>query len=184
MSYVGLDLSLTATGVYIINGINSSENLNVEIKTKPADFQHDIQRCDFIAGLIVDMLKTQKIDIIAMEDYFSGQQACSVIKLAILGTTVRLRLLENGFSFITFAPTQIKKFETGSGIAPKDNMLKSVFKKHGFDTNSNNVADACAIAYLGKAYYDYINNNKRDFLKYELDVLEKINKEREFLKPY
>ena len=67
---------------------------------------------------------------------------------------------------MAFAPTQVKKFETGSGVAPKDNMLKSVFKKHGFDTTSNNVADACAIAYLGKGYYEWMNG-RRDFLKYE-----------------
>lgn len=118
-----------------------------------------------------------------MEDYFSGQQPNSVIKLAILGTIVRCRLLDNGYRYMAFAPTQVKKFETGSGTSPKDNMLKSVFKKHGFDTNSNNVADACAIAYLGKGYYEWLNG-RRDFLKYEVEVLKKVEKERKITNPY
>ena len=118
-----------------------------------------------------------------MEDFFSGQQAMSVIKLAILGSIVRYRLLNAGYSYLAFAPTQIKKFETGSGNAPKDNMLKSVFKKHNFDTNSNNIADACAAAYLGKAYSEY-KQGKNDFAKYELEVLKKVEKERKIITPY
>lgn len=119
-----------------------------------------------------------------MEDYFSGRQPGSVISLAVLGTMVRLRLMESGYEFMTFAPTQIKKFETGKGIAPKDTMIKSVFKKHGFDTNSNNIADACAIAFMGKGYYEYVNKINNDYTKYELEVLKKVAKERQITKPY
>lgn len=182
MICVGLDLSLSSTGLYIIN--TDKGDTNAEIKTKPADYLHDIHRCDAIANIIMSMIQSQsKIDMIALEDYFTGKQPGTVIKLAILGTIVRYHLLKNGFPFVAFAPTQIKKFETGSGISPKDNMLKSVFKKHGFDTSSNNVADACAIAHLGKAYFEY-TNNKRDFLKYELEVLDKINSSRVMEYPY
>lgn len=179
-NFLGLDLSLAATGFYLIF---DDKYMAFEINTKPSDFDTDIERADYIANCIINNIKGIKIDMIAIEDYFSGQQPQSVIKLAILGTMVRSRLLENGYSFMTFAPTQIKKFETGSGIAPKDNMLKSVFKKHDFDTNSNNVADACAIAYLGKGYYEWING-KKDFLKYEVEVLKKVVKERKITKPY
>lgn len=179
-NFLGLDLSLTATGFYLIH---DDKYMAFEINTKPSDFETDIERADHIANCIINNIKGMKIDFIAMEDYFSGAQPQSVIKLAILGTMVRSRLLDNGYCFMAFAPTQIKKFETGSGIAPKDNMLKSVFKKHGFDTTSNNVADACAIAYLGKGYYEWLNGSK-DFLKYELDVLKKISKERKIMKPY
>ena len=95
-----------------------------------------------------------------------------------------MRLLENGYSFLAFAPTQIKKFETGKGTAPKDTMIKSVFKKHGLDTNSNNIADACAIAFTGKGYYDYVNKNRTDYTQYELEVLKKVIKERNVTQPY
>ena len=179
-NFLGLGLSLSATGFFLIL---EDKYTAFEINTKPADFETDIERADHIAKCIINAIKGIKIDFIAIEDYFSGQQPSSVIKLAILGTVVRSRLLDEGYSFMAFAPTQIKKFETGSGIAPKDNMLKSVFKKHNFDTNSNNVADACAIAFLGKGYYEWMNG-KKDFLKYELEVLKKVTKERKVTRPY
>ena len=179
--YVGLDLSLTATGFYVIKSDGTNDFM--EIKTKPDDYPNEIARVDHIADVILEKIKNYHIGFIAMEDFFSGQQAMSVIKLAILGSIVRYRLLDAGYSYLAFAPTQIKKFETGSGNAPKDNMLKSVFKKHNFDTNSNNIADACATAYLGKAYSEY-KQGKKDFAKYELEVLKKVEKERKIITPY
>lgn len=182
MNFLGLDLSLTATGFYLIQ--DGKDAISKEIKTKPADFPHTIARADHIADEILNTIKGIKIDMIAMEDYFSGRQPGSVIQLAILGTMVRARLLDNGYSFLTIAPTQIKKFETGSGIAPKDTMIKAVFQHHGFDTNSNNIADACAIAYVGRAvyYYNYLGYN--DWTKCQIEVLKKIKKDREITAPY
>jgi len=182
MNFLGLDLSLTATGFYLIQ--DGKEAISKEIKTKPSDFPHTIARADYIANEILKSIKDVKIDMIAMEDYFSGRQPGSVIQLAILGTMVRVRLLDNGYSFLTLAPTQIKKFETGSGIAPKDTMIKAVFQHHQFDTNSNNIADACAIAHVGRAVYFYTKLGYKDWTKYQIEVLNKIKKDRELTVPY
>ena len=181
MNFLGLDLSLTATGFYLIKCGDTDEYF--EINTKPDDFPNDIERSDYIAHKIVDFIKDENITLIAMEDYFTGKQPQSVIKLATLGTVVRQRLLDNGYSYITFAVSQIKKFETGKGVAPKDNMLKSVYKRHGLDTASNNIADACAIAHVGRAYYEW-QAGRRDFLKYETEVLKKVVEDRELVHPY
>ena len=182
MNFVGLDLSLTATGFYVIKDGGVDEYF--EINTKPDDFADDIERSDYIANMIVEKLKgIGNVTFIALEDYFTGKQPQSVIKLATLGTVVRIRLMDNGYSFMPFVTSQIKKFETGSGVAPKDNMLKSVFKKHNLDTTSNNIADACAIAHIGRAYYEW-QAGRRDFLAYETEVLKKISKERKPINPY
>lgn len=182
MNFLGLDLSLSATGFYLIKEDGST--LGIEIDTKPADFTSDIERSDHIAKAILDRIADLGDNLfITLEDYFAGKQAMSVIKLATLGTMVRSRLLDAGHQYITFAPSQIKKFECGSGTAPKDTMLKSVFKKHGFDTTSNNIADACAMAYVGKAYYEW-QHGSRDFLQYEKDVLKKAVMERVIAQPY
>jgi crossover junction endodeoxyribonuclease RuvC len=181
MNFLGLDLSLTATGFYLIKEGGKDEYF--EINTKPEDFDNDIERADYIASKIVDSIKNENITFIAMEDYFTGKQPQSVIKLATLGTVVRMRLLDAGYSYMTFAVSQIKKFETGKGVAPKDNMLKSVYKRHNLDTASNNIADACAIAHVGRAYYEW-QAGRRDFLKYETEVLKKVEEDREQVKPY
>ena len=181
MSFLGLDLSLTSTGFYLIRDGGKDEYF--EIRTKPEDFADDIERSDYIASAIVDKIRGESITFIAMEDYFTGKQPQSVIKLATLGTVVRARLLDAGYSYMTFAVSQIKKFETGKGVAPKDNMLKSVFKKHGLDTASNNIADACAIAHVGRACYEW-QAGRRDFLSYETEVLKKVEKERKAVSPH
>lgn len=182
MNYLGLDLSLTATGFYLIREDGST--LAFEINTKPDNFATDIERADHIANAILSNIASLRGNLfITLEDYFTGKNPGSAIKLATLGTMVRYRLLKDGFSFIAIMPMQIKKFETGSGNAPKDNILKSVFKRHGFDTNSNNVADACAMAYTGKGIYEW-QNGKTDFTKTEKEVLKKIVKERAVTEPY
>lgn len=181
MNFLGLDLSFTATGFYLIK--EDGNNVSFEINTKPHEYPDDLSRSEHIAEYIISQIKDVPLEFIALEDYFAGQQASSVLKLAILGTVIRCVLLKHGYPYIAFSPTQIKKFETGSGIAPKDTMLKSVFKKHGFDTMSNNVADACAIAYMGKGYYEW-KQGKRDFLKYEAEVLKNAIKDRIIVYPY
>ena len=183
MGFLGLDLSLTSTGFYLIRGDEGKKDECCEICTKPDDFCDDIGRSDHIAQTIIDRIKNENITFIALEDYFTGKQPQSVIKLATLGTVVRIRLMDAGYTFMPFVTSQIKKFETGSGAAPKDNMLKSVLKKHGLDTSSNNIADACAIAHLGRAYYEWMAG-RRDFLSYETEVLKKISKERKPIQPY
>ena len=53
-------------------------------------------------------------------------------------------------------------------------MVKNVFKNHKFDTSSDNIADACAAAYLCKGYSEWLKNKRDDFLKYQLEVLKGI----------
>ncbi len=181
MNYLGLDLSLTATGFYLIREGGKDEYF--EINTKPEMFQDDIERSDYIARMILEKIKGVEISFIAVEDYFTGKQAQSVIKLATLGTVVRTRLLDAGYPYMAFAVAQIKKFESGAGNSPKDNMLKSVFKKHGLDTSSNNIADACAIAHIGKGYCEWMSG-RRDFLAYETEVMKKVAADKKPILPY
>jgi Holliday junction resolvasome RuvABC endonuclease subunit len=44
------------------------------------------------------------------------------------------------------APTQLKKFETGSGSASKDEVMRSVLARGNWDPNNDDEADACVAA--------------------------------------
>jgi hypothetical protein len=48
---------------------------------------------------------------------------------------------------------------------------------------TGSTADACAIAHIGRAYYEW-TAGRRDFLAYETEVLKKISKERKPIQPY
>ena len=168
MAFLGLDLSLSGTGFFLLK--DDGSNKNFEINTSADKFPNLVVRVKTIAERIVEEIKSENVQLVLMEDYYVGKFAFPVIGLAALGTIVRDRLLANGFRYIVATPGQIKKFETGSGTSQKGNMVKNVFKNHNFDTNSDNIADACAAAYLCRGYYIW-KQGSTDFLKYQIDVL-------------
>lgn len=168
MSFLGLDLSLSATGFFLLREDGSSKSF--EINTNPESFSSLIRRVQAISERIVTEIKNENVQLVLMEDYYVGKFAAPVIGLAALGTIVRDRLLANGYGYIVATPAQIKKFESGSGISKKGNMVKNVFKNHNFDTTSDNIADACSAAYFCKGYWEWLHG-KQDFLKYQIEVL-------------
>ena len=168
MAYLGLDLSLSSTGVFILRDDGTCRGF--EICTDPKRYPSLLRRCISIAEKIIEETKNENIDLTLMETYYVGQFAHSVISLAVLGTLVRDRLLASGYRYIEATPSQIKKFESGSGTSKKGNMVKCVFKNHSYDTASDNIADACAAAYLCRGYADWAQG-KTDFLQYQKEVL-------------
>ncbi|MBP5458654.1 MAG: crossover junction endodeoxyribonuclease RuvC [Clostridia bacterium] len=168
MGYLGLDLSLSSTGFFLLR--EDGTNKNFSIVTKPDQYTCLVKRAKAIAEKIIREIKDEDVSLVLMEDFFVGQHAHAVIGLAALGTMVRDRLSAAGYRYVTAEPSQIKKYETGKGTAKKDVMVKYVYKNHDFDTNCNDIADACAMAYLCKGYVEYLKGG-RDFFKYQLQVL-------------
>ena len=177
-TFLGLDLSLTGTGIFVLRGAIMRWR---EIATKPADFAHSLVRVEYIANEVVDYVNKFKPDFIVVEDYFTGRNPRAIIQLCELGTIVRYKLLKSGHPLLVVAPTQLKKFVLGKGSGPKELILKGVFKKWGVDVNSNNLADACTLAYLARAIYNEQHGIPQTLLKYEEDVVKKIMSTRQVL---
>lgn len=89
--------------------------------------------------------------LVLIEGYAFGAKGSAGISLGELGGIIRLSLYESAIPYIEIPPTQLKKFITGKGGAVKDIVLKEVFKRYGFDTDDNNVADAYSLMQLGRA---------------------------------
>lgn len=89
---------------------------------------------------------------VLIEGYANGAKFGREI-LGELGGVLRLALhYVIGSSRIrTVAPTALKKYTTGTGVASKDIMLLSVFQKWGISLTDNNLADAYAAARLAQA---------------------------------
>lgn len=185
--FVGMDLSFSSTGLFIVSD-DLKEKKEVELVTETKDFENDIIRIDYISERLIEDISKYKEDIklIVLEDYFSGRTINSQVglRLASLGTIVRYKLLKEGYTILTVAPAQNKKFVTGLGNSNKDQIQMFVLKKFNHESISNNTADACGLAHLGRAYNNFINNNCEKFLKYEIEVLKKIKQDRILLKPY
>jgi Holliday junction resolvasome RuvABC endonuclease subunit len=172
-SYVGLDMSLSGTGVCILTG----NEIKVEtIKTKPDDFSNDLERLKYIVAKVMERIPNTT-SMICMEDFFTpgnSAQIGSAIKLAMLGTTMRLALYDKGLPFWTIAPTQLKKWITGSGASQKSLIIMSVFKVYGREVKDDNQADSMVLAHIAKA----LDESSVGLPKYQLEALGKIKSDR------
>ena len=178
MITVGLDMSLTATGVCVLK--SGDVELHT-IKTKPKDFSNDLERIRHIVDETISYIPGD-IGLIAIEDFFTPsnpKQIGSAIRLIGLGMIIRYEMYGRELPFIIVAPTQLKKFVSGNGKFPKDQITKEVFKKWEVDASDNNQADACGLAYLASLIYKLkMSEDVSDNLKYEIKVAEKVYGER------
>jgi crossover junction endodeoxyribonuclease RuvC len=179
MIVVGLDMSLVATGVCIKR--DASVELHT-IKTKPKDFPNDLERLRHIVDETLALIPADGPDLICVEDFFTPSkphQIGSAIKLIGLGMILRDEMYQRKFPFIIVAPTQLKKFVSGHGRFPKDQITKEIFKKWKIDASDNNQADACGLGYLADVIYRLKTGaDVSDCRKYELDVAKKVLKGR------
>jgi crossover junction endodeoxyribonuclease RuvC len=137
MKYAGIDPSLTSTGISIFT---DAVNL-VEVKRIRPKKLRGPARLAFIRDEVLSFLKKNKVKMVCLEGYAFGSKFAGP-QLGELGGVLRLALYEEGIDFFILAPTGLKKYITGKGNASKDIVLKEVCKRWGFDTNSNDEADA------------------------------------------
>jgi len=126
---IGLDLSLTATGVAYPSG-------------RVATWRSKHRGCERLLELRDDVLAAaRRADLVVMEGYAFGrpQQAHY---LGELGGVVRLGLYEVGTPFVVVPPSVLKGYACGRGNAPKDEVLVSAVRRLGYEGADNNQADA------------------------------------------
>lgn len=170
MKIAGIDPSLTSTGMCVLDN-----NKFIAGKLIKPGKLRGMKRLSMIKENVLDMCKKHKVTTIGIEGYGFLTKGRG-FELGEVGGIIRLSLFEEGIPYASFAPTQIKKFTTGSGNAKKDHMLKAVYKRWKFDTDDDNLADAFAIAKLQYAICDVLNKKSRikNYLKYEQEVINKI----------
>lgn len=145
------DLSFTATGWAIWD---CTHQIASGVFKSNAG-QQPLERMVEISSTIVSMLDRAKFglvehDLVVLEGFAYGR-ANQAHQMGGLGYIVRLELQRRGLRYIEVAPSALKKFVSGSGNAAKDVMLKNVYKRFGFDTSDNNIADAVGLLYVGMA---------------------------------
>lgn len=152
--YIGIDPSLAATGIAAIDNNYLHNNKVVkfdEIQTKKTNGIDNIDRCDYISDRVIDFVSIypQAETFIMIEDYFVGSNKQTIIKLAELQTLIRYKLKQAGYNYFTIPPKTLKKEFCCNGNATKEEMIAQA-KVLCFDTSSDNIADAFALAYICK----------------------------------
>ncbi|WP_028392741.1 crossover junction endodeoxyribonuclease RuvC [Bacillus cihuensis] len=171
MRYVGIDPS-TKTGIAILYNKKSSlyneytEGVVDEITTNKTE---DIERFEDIAQKILMQLEPD--DLICIEGFSYGSRGQGVSTQYGVGWIIRYLLHFEGFKVIEIPPTSVKKFATGKGNVKKDAMVIPIYKRWGFEHDSDNVRDAYVLARIAEAINEDIETTA-----FQKDVLKKVNK--------
>ena len=149
MKYIGVDPSLTGTGLVCIDSEGVIENQDLIKTTASMIIEARLKLInEKVQSFISDSLKDKDIlAIVYIEGLSFGAKGNSVMELA--GLHYLLRVNFNSRSYIKYdviPPSNIKKFITGKGNAKKELMLLKVYKRWGVEFTDNNMADAFSLS--------------------------------------
>ncbi len=126
---VGIDLSLTATGVALDGTLSTWRTSAAE----PIE-----RRLASIRDLV--LVTVRHAEMVVIEDFVTRSPAAST--LGMVHGVVRVALVEACKPFALVPPATLKKYVTGKGNAKKDDMRMETFKRFGQDIEDNNQCDA------------------------------------------
>lgn len=147
MIVVGLDLSLTATGMAIV--APAAQNV-VTIKSKGKKDDTLLMRQARLVG-IVDTITSTVLpgSHVAIESAAHGAVSGHHHDRSGLWWMVVHQLIERGCHVYEVAPTQVKKYVAGKGNASKMEVMAAAIKRYpGMDIEDDNQADAVGLAAL------------------------------------
>jgi len=168
MITVGIDLSLTGTGVVILKDGNILDKKLIKSKPsgdKPKD--EVIRLKNIVKDIYNTIFLNDKIglpfpDLVAIEGIaFMARNTGSIMQLAALNYMTREIVNDKNIPFVMVAPTTLKKFITGKGIGPKDVMMLDIYKKYHVSFTDNNLADAFGLAKVAEALLGDDKHTKR-----------------------
>jgi Holliday junction resolvasome RuvABC endonuclease subunit len=165
MITIGVDPSLTSTGVVVLNSdgaVRSKHRIEVVAdqpwgKKAPQTVTQRMWRIDAIrkafSGVLYQIDHTGARYTVAFESYSFGSKGNSGVSLGELGGLLRMEAMNNGaVRLLEVPPTSAMKFVTGSGKMGKGFMMRGVFKRWGFEAETDNEADAFAVAQVACAF--------------------------------
>lgn len=141
---VGIDPS-TKTGLVIL-GSDSTVHCHKLIRAEKG--VKGIERANAIADGILELISITPVDFAVIEGYGYGN-AHTLATLVEIGTLIRYKLRLVSVPYVEVPPTSLKKLVSGKGNAKKDLMLLETFKRFGFETSDDNIADAYCLAQAG-----------------------------------
>lgn len=149
MKILGIDPSLTSTGLALVEGGKVLDTKRV--KSKLAGHR----RVDYILSAIEDQLTSGSV-MVGIEGPAMGAKGSAVVQIFGLWGVITHTLHTWAVPYYVVPPSNLKKYATGKGNADKDTVLAAVVLRyqHLVTVTSNDVADALTIAAMGARYFD------------------------------
>jgi Holliday junction resolvasome RuvABC endonuclease subunit len=128
LQMVGLDLSMTATG------IAGRDGSAFTVKTKAVGDR----RLTVIAAACAEA--TAGCDLAVIEDLPTHAKSAGIT--GMVHGAVRAALITAGLPYVLITPASVKKFATGKGNAGKPDMAVAAFKRAALEFGDDNQVDA------------------------------------------
>jgi Holliday junction resolvasome RuvABC endonuclease subunit len=144
---VGLDLSLTSTGVACINGPGDRSEATWTIKSRHKGMQRLCEIRNYVRPV------SMPADLVLIEGY-SYNSRNGGERLGELGGVIRVDLWEAGIPYVEIEPARLKKYATGKGNASKDAVFGAAVHRAGREFATNDEADAWWLLQMALAHYD------------------------------
>lgn len=162
-SVVGLDLSLTSTGVA------TSEVVALQSKEK------GMNRLRWIRDQVLDLVAQTTDPAVCVEGYSFGSRNSQSHAAGELGGIIRLSLWEKDIPYVDIPPTCRAKFATGKGNASKSEVVSAVSARTGIVWSGKGADDCCdawVLREMGRAYF---GKSEFEWPKANLSALDKID---------
>ncbi len=147
--FIGIDLSLTGTGVVYLNKDKDERKL---IKSSPPKIKTPTTELERLMVIRNKITITKEAKLVAIEGIaFMSRNSTSTSQLSAINYMVREKLYNLGVPFVIVAPTSLKKFVTGKGNAGKDIVMLEAYKRWNVSITDNNICDAYGLAKIAEA---------------------------------
>jgi crossover junction endodeoxyribonuclease RuvC len=90
--------------------------------------------------------------LLLLEGYSYGSKGSAVVNIGELGGVVRLALFEAAQIVVEIPPACLKKYATGKGNAPKDQVLAAAIRRLDYQGHDHNEADALWLVQMALAW--------------------------------
>lgn len=140
MNIIGLDLSLTGTGI-----CTAGDGCLITTSLTGVERLHRLW-LDICSEL------PDRPAVVVLEGYSYGSKGRAVFDIGELGGVVRHELYTSGYRFVVVPPSTLKKFATGKGNIGKDAMVATAARL-GCPYDDNNIIDAWWLRQMGLYRY-------------------------------
>jgi len=160
-NYIGIDRSLTATGISVIKNGKILESGVIKSK-----HYGPLRLIDISNQLITKIMKYEN-PVVCMEAYAlgaaRGKNPGRAFDLGEIGGVLKSDFTKHKIYYLEIDPGNLKKYVTGKGNTNKALMPMFVNKKFGFESKSGDEADAVGCGFFVYHAFCYINDIRMKF---------------------
>jgi len=179
MKLMGLDLSLTSTGM-------SMDGVTSVIRSK----SRGAERLSEITKAILRECLENEIDCVMIEGYSFASRSGQAFSIGELGGCIRMTLFECNIPIVEIPPTCRAKFATGRGNASKGEVISAISAKTGIIFSGASGNDECdawvleqmAITKVGLSSYQWTKEQLSAFEKIDWSSMENLMEKNDFAK--